>query len=216
MSIRRWAICMLFLATGYGVQAQRPILIGIDVAKPVLLLLTPSRPAFRLAEATAKFPLTGNRFVSVVVGYGQLRSDTVFRNVLIDGGGGYLKIGSEGVKPGGLVIGWHALASLSRETGTYTFRGPVFGDYSQQAFRRNRFLVGAEGLLGHQWPLSKNFSLRATGRITVGFQPQPNGDGEPPSIFMPGIGPLVGHSLVGSVGIGVHLLYQINRQLSSN
>lgn len=98
------ATLLLFSFTCFG-QTTRPVLIGLDVAKPLLSLVTPNRPAFRLAEATIKVPILRERYLSAVGGYGAYRSNPAFRNVLIDAQGLYLKIGAERFSSAGLLVG---------------------------------------------------------------------------------------------------------------
>ena len=196
------------LSTGFG-QTKRPVLIGIDIAKPILSLITPNRPAFRLAEATLKIPAPNQRFLSFVAGYGQLRSGAAYRNTFTDAQGVYLKIGSEQFVYTHVAIGWHGLAALTHESATYFFSGPTFGDYSAPAYDRRRVAVGLEGFASYQRVLSKRWVGRITGRITAAGLLGPR-NSDVPIRFVPGVGIVTGDSPAYSVGLGVHLLYRTN------
>ncbi|MCX6219047.1 hypothetical protein [Spirosoma sp.] len=199
----------LLLASSVSFGQNRPsALIGVDVLKPLFSVVRPGHNAYRLAEATVKIPLRTN-YLSITGGYTSIQSDTIFRNMRLHDEGYYLKIGVENVGPGGLVLGWHGLAAIYRQSGTYFFKGTTFGDYESPISNRTNAAIGVEGLLGHQMTLSSRFSLRLTGRITTAalFGPK---DGGVPAYFVPGIGHVAGNSLVYSVGVGIHLLYQLH------
>ena len=198
---------MLLFTLSYG-QTNRPVLIGIDVLKPVLLLVKPNQASFRLAEATVKIPLQSSRYLSIVGGYGQLHSGLVYRNMLLNNRGYYLKIGTETQSGRGLVMGWHGLAALANETGTFVFYGLTFGNFVGAVPQRQRLAVGVEGILGHQFSLSDRFSLRVSGRVTTALMLGSRAD-ERPAHFVPGIGLVSGDALVYSVGLGLHLFYQL-------
>lgn len=190
-------------------QSKRPVLMGIDVAKPLLSLVTPSRPAFRLAEITLKVPIPEGRYLSVVAGYGRMRSDTIFRNVIMDLRGVYLKAGIERFQSDGLVTGWHGLVALSHEWASYSFRGPAFGDYRATAFDRRRVAVGLEGFVGYQRSLSNRLLFRVSGRATAAGLLGPNASNVP-VVFVPGVGLSAGNAVTFGVGLGVHLFYRTN------
>ncbi len=198
---------LLLFTMSFG-QTKPPVLVGIDVLKPLLLLVNPNQASFRLAEATVKIPLLSTRYLSVVAGYGQLRSGLVYRNMLLNNRGYYLKVGTETQSKRGLVLGWHGLAALSNETGTYVFDGPTFGNYVGAVPERQRLALGVEGVLGHQFSLSDRLSLRVSGRVTTAVMVGPRAD-ERPTHFVPGIGQVSGDALVYSVGLGLHLFYQL-------
>ena len=198
---------MLLSTLSFG-QTKPPVLIGIDVLKPLLLLVKPNQASFRLVEATVKIPLPATRYLSVVAGYGQLRSGLVYRNMLLNNRGYYLKIGTETLSKRGLVMGWHGLAALSNETGMYTFDGPTFGNYVATVPERQRLALGVEGVLGYQFLLSDRLSLRVSGRVTTAVMIGPRAD-ERPTHFVAGIGQVSGDALVYSVGLGLHLFYQL-------
>ncbi|MFD2570914.1 hypothetical protein ACFSUS_09740 [Spirosoma soli] len=201
-------VLLLVTLPGLG-QTKSPLLIGIDVLKPVLSVATPNRPAFRLAELTVKVPRQYGSYLSVVGGYGQMRSDTTFRNVLMNLQGGYLKVGVESVTERGFIKGFHGLAAFSNESADYVFSGPNFGDYRAIALRQNRVAVGIEGFLAHQTPLSKRFLLRMSARATLAGMVGNRTD-KIPVVFAPGVGLVTGDPIMYSVGVGVHLLYQTN------
>lgn len=199
----------LLLAYSVSFGQNRPsVLIGLDVLKPVFSVVRPSHNVYRLAEATIKIPLSTN-YLSIAGGYASLQSDTIFRNMRLHDEGYYLKIGVENVGPGGLVLGCQGLVSLYRQSGTYFFKGTTFGDYESPIPNQADAAIGVEGLLGHQMELSPRFTLRLTGRITTAALFGPKDGGVPP-YFVPGIGHVAGNSLVYSVGVGIHLLYQLH------
>ncbi|GAB4027005.1 hypothetical protein [Spirosoma koreense] len=204
-----WSFVALTLLTGFTVSGQtaRPVLVGFDILKPVLSLATPNRPAFRLLEASVKLPQT-NRYFSITVGYGLFRSDTIYRNILLDTRGYYLKAGRETIRSSGWVVGWNGLIATCHESGTYSFRGPVFGDYVAPIPERSRLAVGLEGVAGYQTRLSQSLQLRLSGRITTAvlFGSKPS---DMPAYFVPGMGLTAGDPVVYTVGLGVHLFYQL-------
>ncbi|WP_461148611.1 hypothetical protein [Spirosoma pulveris] len=89
------------------------------------------------------------------------------------------------------------------------FRGSTFSDYESPIPDRTHAALGLEGLIGYQTALSSRLSLRLTGRLTpaVLFGPK---DGEVHPYFAPRIGHVTGKSLAYSVGVGIHLLYQLH------
>lgn len=205
---------LLTISASFG-QSRRPVLIGIDVLKPIVSLVTPNRPAFRLMEAALKLPLPNQRFLSIVGGYGQFNSDVMYRNVFMNAQGPYLKIGSEIFIERNVVLGWHGLAALSHESATYFFNGPVFGDYTALAFDRRRVAVGGEGFVSYQRILSRRWVIRGTGRVILAGLLGPRND-QLPIRFVPGIGLAAGDPAVYSVGFGVHLFYRTNPNPSVN
>lgn len=205
-----WLIALTALGQTTRQSVQRPVLIGIDVAKPVLSLIGPYRTAFRLGEATVKLPIARNRYLSIVAGYGQVHSDTIYRNIRMKLSGPYLKIGTEQFISGGILIGWHGMAALTQETATYFFRGTTFGDYVVTAFDRQRVVVGAEGFLGYQRTLSDRLIFRVSGRGTVAGLFGSQSKNEPTVLFVPGVGLASGDPFVASVGLGLHLFYRTN------
>lgn len=205
------ALCMLVLFSSLPAigQSVRPVLIGLDVAKPVLSLVTPNRPAFRLAEATVKIPISGNRYLSVVGGYGSLASNAFSRTVLVDSRGYYVKLGLEKLHPNGIVTGWHGLVSSTWEQGAFLFKGPVFGDYSEKTFTRYRVAIGIEGHLGYQHTLSKRLIYRVSGRVSgAGLLGSRVSDIK--AVFVPGIGYAVNDPVAIGLGLGLHLFYRTN------
>lgn len=209
----RLAALLLICSAGFG-QTIRPVLIGIDVAKPLLSLVTPNRPAFRrsafrLAEATVKLPVSRERYLSLAVGYGQLRTDFVYRNVLMNLRGVYVKAGTEKFQRGGLLVGWHGLAAISHESASYSFQGPTFGDYTATAFDHRRVAVGVEGILGYQRTVSNRLLMRVAGRATLAglLGPRPENIAV---VFVPGVGLAAGDPAVYSLGLGVFLFYRTN------
>lgn len=203
-------LCWLIVQAGFGQSVQRPVLIGIDVAKPVLSLATPSRPAFRLGEGAVKIPIVKNRYLSIVAGYGQLRSDTIYRNVTMNLRGTYLKVGTEKFLNGGMLIGWHGLVALSKETALYKFGGTTFGDYVATAYDRQRVGVGVEGYLGYQRTLSDHLIVSVSGRVTGAGMLGSRARNEPAVVFVPGVGLAVGDPVVVGFGLGLHLFYRTN------
>lgn len=199
---------MLLFTLCFG-QTKLPVLVGVDVFKPLLWLARPNQASFRLAEATVKIPLPSTHYLSVVAGYGQLLSGPVYRNMRLNNRGYYLKVGTETGSKRGLVMGWHGLAALSSETGTYQFDGPTFGNYVAAVPARQRLAVGVEGVLGHQFSLSDRLSMRVSGRVTTALILGPRAD-ERPTHFVAGIGQVAGSGvLLYSVGLGLHLFYQL-------
>ncbi|SOD91660.1 hypothetical protein SAMN06269250_3576 [Spirosoma fluviale] len=199
----------LLLAPSVSFGQKSPsVLIGVDVLKPVFSAVGPAHNAYRLAEATVKIPLS-TTYLSIVGGYAGLRSDTIFRNIRLHDEGYYLKVGVERIGDGGLVLGWHGLVSSYRQSGTYFFKGTTFGDYESPIPDLSNLAIGLEGILGHQTALSPRFLLRFTGRVTTAaiFGTK---DGGVPPYFVPGIGHVAGNSLVYSVGVGIHLFYQLH------
>ncbi len=190
-------------------QPGRPVLIGIDVAKPVLSLLSPNRPAFRLAETTVKIPIKKSRYLSIVGGYGSFASGAVSRTVLFDTQGGYVKVGLERPHSDGLTLGWHGLVSRSSEQTAFLFQGPVFGDYSEPTFTRQRMAVGVEGHLGYQHTLSNRLIFRVSGRVGAAGLFGNRVD-EIKAVFVPGLGYVVGDPFVVGFGMGLHLFYRTN------
>lgn len=204
----RLAVLLLITSVGFG-QTIRPVLIGIDVAKPLLSLVTPNRPAFRLAEATIKLPISQERYLSVAGGYGQLHTDFIYRNVRMNLRGGYVKAGTEKFQRSGLLVGWHGLAAITHESASYSFQGPTFGDYAVTAFERRRVAVGVEGVLGYQRTLSNRLLMRVAGRATMAglLGPRPDNIAV---VFVPGVGLAAGDPAVYSLGLGVFLFYRTN------
>ena len=198
----------LMLSVGFA-QTIRPVLIGLDVAKPLLSLVTPNLPAFRLAEVTVKRPISRERYLSLVGGYGQMRTDLIYRNVLMDLRGGYVKVGTEKFRRGGLLVGWHGLASLAHESALYSFQGPTFGDYVASAFDRRRVAVGVEGFLGYQRTVFNRLLMRVSGRATLAGLLGPH-QNNMPVMFVPGVGLAAGDPAVYSLGLGVFLSYRTN------
>ena len=190
-------------------QPTRPVLIGLDVLKPIFSLATPHRPAYQLAEASMKIPLATNH-LSITGGYGQLRSGTIHRNVLLDTQGYYLKVGIENspLSKKGIILGWNALIATCHETGTYSFGGPVFGDYVAPVPERRRVAVGLEGVSSHQFFSTKRIALRISGRATIATLLGPKPD-DLPAYFVPGFGHVAGDPVVYSIGLGLHLFYQL-------
>lgn len=209
-----FALVWLIALTAFGQtkrqSVQRPVLIGVDVAKPVLSLISPYRTAFRLGEVTVKVPIAGNRYLSVVAGYGQVRSDTIYRNIVMKLSGPYLKIGTERFMSGGFLVGWHGMAALTQEMATYSYRGPTFGDYVVTAFDRQRVVMGTEGFVGYQRTVSDRLIFRVSGRATVAGLFGTRSKHEPAVLFVPGVGMAVGDPFVCSVGLGLHLFYRTN------
>lgn len=198
----------LTLSVGFG-QSRRPVLIGLDVLKPIVSLATPNRPALRLAEIALKLPIPNRHFLSVIGGYGQFNSDVMYRNVFMNVRGPYIKIGSETFIERNVAIGWHGLAALSHESATYFFNGPTFGDYTALAFDRRRVAVGGEGFISYQRVLSRRWVMRGTGRVMLAGLFGSRHD-KLPVRFVPGIGLAAGDPAVYSVGFGVHLFYRTN------
>lgn len=205
---------LLLFTLSHG-QTKLPVLFGIDVLKPLLFLVKPNQASFRLAEATVKIPLPSTRYLSVVAGYGQLQSGLVYRNMWLNNRGYYLKVGTETQSERGLVMGWHGLAALANETGTYQFDGPTFGNYVAAVPERHRLAVGVEGVLGHQFSLSDRLLMRVSGRVTTAVMLGSRAD-ERPTHFVPGIGQVAGNALVYSVGLGLHLFYQLPLQRAAS
>lgn len=205
---------MLLFTMSYS-QTKQPVLIGVDLLKPILSLATPNQPAYRLAEATIRIPLNAN-YLSISAGYSCLHSDIIYRNILLNTQGYYLKIGQEAHPPSrkGLVLGWNGLISTCRETGTYSFSGPTFGDYVAPIPERRRVAIGFEGTLGYQFPLSQRLLLHLSGRVTAAAL-LGSKMGEVRAYFVPGIGHTFSDPLVYSVGLGLHLLYQIQPRSSA-
>jgi len=206
------ALCIIILfgsLPAIGQSVQRPVLIGIDVAKPVLSLVTPDRPQFRLAEATVKIPIAKGRYLSIMGGYGSLNSDAVSRTVLINAQGGYAKLGTEKIHPDGLVTGWHGLVSSVHEQGALLFKGPVFGDYSEPTFTRQRVSVGFEGHLGYQRTLSNHLIFRVSGRVGMAGLFGNRVD-DIKAVFVPGLGYVIGDPVVVGFGLGLHLFFRTN------
>lgn len=207
---------MLLFSVSFG-QTKRPVLVGIDVLKPILSAVTPNRPAYRLAEVTLRIPMTTN-YLSIVGGYGQLKSDTVFRNTLLYNRGYYLKVGIESPAKRGLVLGWHGLMAMCHESGSYSFKGYTFGDYTAPIAERQRIAIGFEGFIAYQTSLSERLLFQVSGRATIAGLVGPKDD-ERPAYFVPGVGNEAGDPLVYSLGLGLHLFYQIParpRPASSN
>ena len=204
----RIAVLLLLSGMGFG-QTIRPVLIGIDVAKPFLSLLTPNRPAYRLGEMTLKTPISRERYLSLAGGYGAMYTSPAFRNVLIDSRGIYLKIGTEQFKSGGLAIGWHGLLTMTRESASYSFQGPTFGNLEGSVYDRRRVGVGVEGVIVYQRTLSTRLLMRVSGRATVAGMFGPRHE-EIPAAFVPGVGQVAGDPVVYGLGFGLFLLYRIN------
>ena len=205
-----WLIALTAFGQATRQSVQRPVLIGIDIAKPVLSLVSPYRTMFRLGEVVVKLPITKNRYLSIVAGYGKIYSDTVYRNVKMQISGPYLKIGTERYMSGRFLVGWHGMTALTNETATYSFHGPTFGDYVIKAFDRQRVVVGAEGFLGYQRTLSNRLIFRVSGRATVAGLLGSNTKDQPPVLFVPGVGMPLGDPFVCSLGMGLHLFYRTN------
>jgi hypothetical protein len=189
-------------------QTDRPILVGIDVLKPALLLATPNRTLFRLAEATIKIPNASGRYLSLMAGYGECHSGVIYRNVKLDTYGYYVKIGTEPGKQLGFTASWNSLIGFVHEDGNYTFQGPTFGDYLAPIPARNRAVIGFEGILAHQFRLSESLLLRLSGRLTPALLIGPKED-KVNAYFIPGIGLVAGDPLVCGVGIGLHLFVKL-------
>ena len=204
----RAAALLLIASVCFG-QTMRPVLIGIDVAKPLLSLVTPNRPAFRLGEMTIKLPVSRERYLSLVGGYGQLHTNFIYRNVLMNLRGGYVKAGTEKFQRGGLLVGWHGLAAITHESASYSFQGPTFGDYMVTAFNRRRVAVGVEGILGYQQTMSNRLLMRVAGRATLAGLLGPRPDNMD-VVFVPGVGLAAGDPAVYSLGLGVFLFYRTN------
>ncbi|MBC7569827.1 MAG: hypothetical protein H7319_08860 [Spirosoma sp.] len=209
-----FALVWLITLTAFGQtkrqSVQRPVLIGVDIAKPVLSLISPYRTAFRLGEVTVKVPIAGNRYLSVVAGYGQARSDTIYRNIRMKLSGPYLKIGTERLMSSGLLVGWHGMTALTQETATYSYRGPTFGDYVVTAFDRQRVVVGMEGFFGYQQTLSDRLIFRVSGRATVAGLFGTRSKNEPAVLFVPGVGVALGDPVAVGFGLGLHVFYRTN------
>jgi len=134
----------------------------------------------------------------------------MYRNILMKLSGPYLKIGTERFMPGGFLLGWHGMAALTRETATYSFRGPTFGEYVATAFDRQRVVVGMEGFFGYQQTLSDRLIFRVSGRATVAGLFGTRSKNEPAVLFVPGVGVALGDPVAVGFGLGLHVFYRTN------